>query len=132
MREAHAVRQLARRSLDLGGGRVDVSTIAAAFGVAGLALRGASEAAVELMTKAWAAEYGPRGVRVNAVRAGAVRTEGTSGMGEYLDVLAAQAPAGRPAEPEEIPEAIAYTASDAASFVQGVLLPVHGSRTAVC
>ncbi|MEU1301162.1 SDR family oxidoreductase [Streptomyces shenzhenensis] len=84
------------------------------------------------MIKAWAAEYGPRGVRVNAVRAGAVRTEGTAGMGEYLDVLAAQAPAGRPAEPEEIAGAIAYLAGDAVSFVQGVLLPVDGGRTAVC
>ncbi|MER5853948.1 SDR family oxidoreductase [Streptomyces sp. NPDC002012] len=55
------------------------------------------------------------------------RTEGTAGMGEDLGALAAQAPAGRPAEPEEI----AYLASDAASFVHGAVLPVDGGRTAV-
>ncbi|MFJ5840636.1 SDR family NAD(P)-dependent oxidoreductase [Streptomyces shenzhenensis] len=115
-----------------GGAIVNVSTTAAAFGAAGLALYGSSKAAVVLMTEAWAAEYGPRGVRGNAVRPGAVRTEGPAGMGEHLDVLAAQAPVCRPAEPEEIAEAIAYLAGDAASFVQGVPLPVDGGRTAVC
>ncbi|MDH6128691.1 SDR family NAD(P)-dependent oxidoreductase [Kitasatospora sp. GP82] len=185
LREAQSVRQLARRAVDLGGGRVDilvnnagiypfgptekaaesevdtvyalnvkapfhlvaelaptmaergggaivnVSTIVAAYGAAGMALYGSSKAAVELLTKAWAAEYGPRGVRVNAVRPGPARTEGTAGMGEDLGALAAQAPAGRPAEPEEIAEAIAYLASDAASFVHGAVLPVDGGRTAV-
>jgi NAD(P)-dependent dehydrogenase (short-subunit alcohol dehydrogenase family) len=52
-------------------------------------------------------------------------------MGDDLDALAAQAPAGRPAEAREIAEAIAYLASDAASFVQGAILPVDGGRTAV-
>ncbi|WP_344048953.1 glucose 1-dehydrogenase [Streptomyces thermoalcalitolerans] len=185
LREAPSVRQLARRAMDLGGGRVDllvnnagiyplgptekttenevdavyavnvkapfllvaelapamaergsgaivnVSTMVAAFGMAGTALYGSSKAAVELLTKAWAAEYGPRGVRVNAVRPGPTRTEGTAGMSEALDALAAQAPVGRPADPKEIAEAIAYLASDAASFVQGAVLPVDGGRTAV-
>ncbi|WP_406492209.1 SDR family oxidoreductase [Streptomyces sp. NBC_00846] len=70
-------------------------------------------------------------MRVNAVRSGPARTEGTQGMGEDLDALAARAPAGRPAEPAEIAEAIAYLASDAASFVHGAVLPVDGGRTAV-
>jgi NAD(P)-dependent dehydrogenase (short-subunit alcohol dehydrogenase family) len=52
-------------------------------------------------------------------------------MGEALDALAAQAPAGRPAAPQEIAEAIAYLAGDAASFVHGAVLPVDGGRTAV-
>ncbi|MFI1158060.1 SDR family NAD(P)-dependent oxidoreductase [Streptomyces sioyaensis] len=80
---------------------------------------------------AWADEYGPRGVRVNAVQPGPTRTEGTAGMGDGADALASQAPAGRPASPREIAAAIAYLASDAASFVQGVVLPVDGGRTAV-
>ncbi|MFD8074974.1 SDR family NAD(P)-dependent oxidoreductase [Streptomyces sp. NPDC059718] len=113
------------------GAIVNVSTMVADYGAAGMALYGSSKAALNLLTKSWAAEYGPRGVRVNAVEPGPTRTEGTSGMGEDLVALASQAPAGRPAAPEEIAEAIAYLASDAASFVHGVVLPVDGGRTAV-
>ncbi|MFG3026288.1 SDR family NAD(P)-dependent oxidoreductase [Streptomyces sp. NPDC048254] len=113
------------------GAIVNVSTIVAEYGLAGMALYGSSKAAVNLLTKAWAAEFGPRGVRVNAVEPGPTRTEGTAAMGDDLDALAAQAPAGRPAEAREIAEAIAYLASDTASFVQGAILPVDGGRTAV-
>ncbi|MFG1710484.1 SDR family oxidoreductase [Nonomuraea sp. M3C6] len=90
-----------------------------------------SKAALNLLTKAWAAEFGPRGVRVNAVEPGPTRTESTAGMSDDLDALAAQAPIGRPAAPEEIAQAMAYLASDAASYVQGAVLPVDGGRTAV-
>ncbi|WEB44510.1 SDR family oxidoreductase [Streptomyces yunnanensis] len=128
----HLVAALAPAMAERGGGAiVNLSTIAAETGMAGMALYGSSKAAVELLTKAWAAEYGPRGVRVNAVRPGPVRTEGTAGMGEDLDALAAHAPAGRPGTPQEIAEAIAYLAGDAASFVHGAVLSVDGGRTAV-
>ena len=50
-------------------------------------------------------------------------------MGDALQQLAAQAPAGRPAAPEEIAETIVYLATDRASFVQGAILPVDGGRT---
>jgi NAD(P)-dependent dehydrogenase (short-subunit alcohol dehydrogenase family) len=113
------------------GAIVNISTQVAAYGVPGMSLYGSSKAAVNLLTKAWAAEYGPRGVRVNAIGVGPTRTEGTAPMGDDLDGLAAQAPAGRPAAPEEIAAAVAYLASDAASFVHGVVLPVDGGRTAV-
>jgi NAD(P)-dependent dehydrogenase (short-subunit alcohol dehydrogenase family) len=113
------------------GAIVNISTQVAAYGAAGMSLYGSSKAAVNLLTKAWAAEFGPSGVRVNAIAAGPTRTEGTAPMGENLDALAAQAPLGRPATPEEIAAAVVYLASDAASFVQGVVLPVDGGRTAV-
>lgn len=113
------------------GAIVNTSTMVATNGMSGMSLYGSSKAAVNLLTKAWAAEYGPRGVRVNAVSPGPTRTEGTAGMGENLDGLASQAPAGRPAAPDEIANAIVYLASDAASFVHGVILPVDGGRTAV-
>ncbi|MEW1685501.1 SDR family oxidoreductase [Streptomyces sp. T12] len=113
------------------GSIVNVSTMVADFGMAGMALYGSSKAAVNLLTKSWAAEYGPQGVRVNAVGVGPTRTEGTAGMGDDLSALATQAPAGRPASPEEIASVIAFLASDAANFVHGAIVPVDGGRVAV-
>jgi NAD(P)-dependent dehydrogenase (short-subunit alcohol dehydrogenase family) len=113
------------------GSIVNVSTMVASFGQAGMALYGASRAALELLTKAWAAEYGPRGVRVNAVAPGPTRTRMTEAVPEEMvKQLAAQAPAGRVAEPEELAAAIVFLASDDASFVQGVTLAVDGGRVA--
>jgi NAD(P)-dependent dehydrogenase (short-subunit alcohol dehydrogenase family) len=113
------------------GAIVNVSTMVADYGAPGMSLYGSSKAAINLLTKAWAAEYGPHGVRVNAVSPGPTRTEGTAPMGDALQQLAAQAPAGRPAAPEEIAEAIVFLASDRASFIEGAILPVDGGRTAV-
>lgn len=112
------------------GAIVNVSTMVAQFGVDGMALYGSSKAALELLTKAWAAEFGPRGVRVNAISPGPTRTEGTAAMGDALDQLASLAPAGRPASPEEIASAILYLVSDGASFIHGEVLAVDGGRTA--
>jgi Enoyl-(Acyl carrier protein) reductase len=84
-----------------------------------------------LLTKVWAAEYGPSGVRVNAVSPGPTRTEGTDAMGVSLEQLAAQAPAGRPATADEIAEAIVFLATDRASFIHGAKLAVDGGRSAI-
>ena len=112
------------------GAIVNVLTMVAYFGVSGMALYGSSKAALTLLTKAWAAEFGPSGVRVNAVSPGPTRTEGTEQMGDLLNQLASLAPAGRPAAPEEIAAAISYLASDGASFVHGAILDVDGGRNA--
>jgi NAD(P)-dependent dehydrogenase (short-subunit alcohol dehydrogenase family) len=96
-----------------------------------MSLYGSSKAAINLLTKAWTAEYGRSGVRINAVSPGATRTEGTDSMGEGLDRLAAEAPAGRPAAADEIAEAIVFLATDRASFIQGAKLAVDGGRTAI-
>jgi NAD(P)-dependent dehydrogenase (short-subunit alcohol dehydrogenase family) len=113
------------------GAIVNVSTMVADYGVVGMSLYGSSKAAINLLTKAWTAEYGPKGVRVNAVSPGPTRTEGTAALDDALQQIAAQAPAGRPAKPEEIAEAIVFLATDRASFVEGAVLPVDGGRTAV-
>jgi NAD(P)-dependent dehydrogenase (short-subunit alcohol dehydrogenase family) len=112
------------------GSIINVLTMVAHFGVSGMALYGSSKAALTLLTKAWAAEFGPAGVRVNAVSPGPTRTEGTKPMGDQLDQLASLAPAGRPAAPEEIASAITYLAGDEASFVHGAILDVDGGRRA--
>ena len=113
------------------GAIVNVSTMVADYGVSGMSLYGSSKAAINLLTKSWAAEFGPSGVRVNAVSPGPTRTEGTDAMGEGLEQLAAQAPAGRPATADEIAEAIVFLATDRSSFVYGAKLPVDGGRTAI-
>src|SRR6201988_4005068 len=110
---------------------VNVSTMAAEYGSPGMSLYGSSKAAINLLTKTWTAEYGPSGVRVNTVNPGPTRTEGTDAMGEGLQQLAAQGPAGRPATADEIAEAIVFLATDRASFIYGAKLNVDGGRTAV-
>jgi NAD(P)-dependent dehydrogenase (short-subunit alcohol dehydrogenase family) len=113
------------------GAIVNLSTMAADYGAPGMSLYGSSKAAINLLTKTWAAEYGPSGVRVNAVSPGPTRTEGTEAMGEGVEQLAAQAPAGRPATADEIAEAIVFLATDRASFIYGAKLAVDGGRTAI-
>ncbi|HEX4239756.1 MAG TPA: SDR family oxidoreductase [Xanthobacteraceae bacterium] len=113
------------------GAIVNLSTMVADFGMAGMSVYGSSKAAINLLTKTWAAEYGPSGVRVNAVSPGPTRTEGTDSLGEGLEQLAAQAPVGRPATADEIAEAIVFLATDRASFIQGAKLAVDGGRTAI-
>jgi NAD(P)-dependent dehydrogenase (short-subunit alcohol dehydrogenase family) len=113
------------------GAIVNLSTMVADYGMSGTSVYGSSKAAINLLTKVWAAEYGPSGVRVNAVSPGPTRTEGTESLGEGLQQLAAQAPAGRPAKAEEIAEAIVFLATDRASFIHGAKLAVDGGRTAV-
>jgi NAD(P)-dependent dehydrogenase (short-subunit alcohol dehydrogenase family) len=113
------------------GAIVNVSTMVADYGMPAMSLYSSCKAALNQLTKAWTAEYGPKGVRVNTVSPGPTRTEGTEVMGEGLEQLAAQAPAGRTASAEEVAEAIVFLATDRASFIQGAKLAVDGGRTAI-
>ncbi|WP_205780202.1 SDR family NAD(P)-dependent oxidoreductase [Micromonospora ureilytica] len=114
-----------------GGAIVNVSTLAAEVALPGLSVYGASKAALDLLTKSWAAEFGPAGVRVNSVRPGPTRTPGSAALGDTLGQLAAQAPLGFVADPEDIAAVIAFLVSDEARFVTGVILDADGGRTAV-
>jgi NAD(P)-dependent dehydrogenase (short-subunit alcohol dehydrogenase family) len=120
-----------RMAANGGGAIVNVSTMVASFGLPGMALYGSTKAALELLTKMWASEYGAQGVRVNAVAPGPTRTPGTEPMGSGLDQLAATVPLGRPATPEEIAAAVLFLGSDEASYVTGAVVAVDGGRTAV-
>ena len=113
------------------GAIVNVSTMVASFGMAGAAAYGSSKAAVELLTKAWAAEYGPSGGRVNAGAPGPTRTPGTDAMGEGFEAFVATVPLGRAAAPAEIANTIVYLASEEAAFINGAVVPVDGGRVAV-
>ena len=128
----YLVAELAPLMAERGSGAiVNLSTMVASYGQAGMSLYGSTKAALQLLTKSWAAEFGPHGVRVNAVSPGPTHTEGTAEMGEALGQLAASAPANRVGTPEEIAAGVLFLASDAASLVHGVVLPVDGGRLAV-
>src|SRR5579863_1156194 len=124
---AIAPRMAARAS----GTIINVTTMVAEFGMAGLSAYGASKAATALLTKAWAAEYGPHGVRVNAVSPGPTLTPGTKAMGDGFAAIVSTIPLGRAARPEEIAEVILFLASDRASYLNGAVVPVDGGRVAV-
>jgi NAD(P)-dependent dehydrogenase (short-subunit alcohol dehydrogenase family) len=112
------------------GAVVTVSSMAGRVGLPGGAAYGGTKGALEAMTRAWAAEFGSSGVRVNAVAPGPVFT-GTSTPREFLEGLGAATALGRVAEPAEIAEAIRFLASPRASYVTGAVLAVDGGRTAV-
>lgn len=115
------------------GAIVNVSTMVSMFGAPGAAVYASSKAALNLLTKSWAAEYGPKGVRINAVAPGPTVTEGTTAQygAEGLAALAAKAPARRPADPSEIARTIGFLVGDEASFIHGAVLAADGGRTAI-
>lgn len=123
---------LAPQMADRGGGAIiNVSTMVASFGQPGMSAYGASRAAIELLTKAWAAEYGPGGVRVNAVAPGPTRTPAMEPVMAMAEELVKTIPLGRVAETHELSDVITFLATDAAGYVNGAIVHVDGGRTAV-
>jgi NAD(P)-dependent dehydrogenase (short-subunit alcohol dehydrogenase family) len=110
---------------------VNVSTVAASTPTADAGVYGASKAALDLLTKVWADEFGAAGIRVNAIAPGPIATEGTAELGDLLEGLGRTRALQRISEPEEIARAVAFLASPAASFINGVVLPVDGGAVAI-
>src|SRR4051794_19167023 len=114
-----------------GGSFINVSTMVAGFGQPGLAAYGASRAAIELLTKAWAAEYGPQNVRVNAVAPGPTLTPTLEPRLAMAQEFAKQIPLGRVAEVRELSDVITFLAAPAAGYINGAIIPVDGGRRAI-
>lgn len=79
-----------------------------------------------MLTRSWAAKYGPRGVRVNTVAPGATLTPGNGRAREELDAMTATTPAGVVVRPDDIARGVLYLASDDAAMVHGTTLHVDG------
>ena len=114
------------------GSIVNITTLAAFKGIPGASGYSASKAALESLTRTWAAEFGARGVRVNSVAPGPTRTEGVAvEWGETNEELGRTLPLGRTAHASEIAEAVLFLASPRSSFVTGSTLHVDGGGAAV-
>ncbi len=121
-----------------GGAIVNVSSHQAQRAVRGALPYATAKAAIEGLTRALAVDYGPRGIRVNAVALGSIATQ------RYRSFLASQKPAaaarieeqmralhplGRVGRPEEAAAAVSYLLSAEASFINGAIIPVDGGRS---
>ncbi len=108
---------------------INLASMAGQIGLDGGAAYGATKAALCSMTRSWAAEFSPRGVRVNAVAAGPVFS--TPEKAPFIEQLGQTTLLGRGAQVEEIAEVIAFLASEKASYLTGATLAADGGRTAV-
>ncbi|MBL7487489.1 SDR family oxidoreductase [Frankia sp. AgB1.9] len=115
------------------GSIINVSTMAARVGMPGLSAYSATKAALESLTRTWAAEFSPAGVRVNTVAPGPTRTDMVlTNMGEEgANQVAKTTLLGRLASPREIAEVILFVATNRASFITGATIPVDAGRTAI-
>jgi len=124
---------LARRS----GSIVNVSSTAASVALpGGVSLYGAAKAALDSLTRYWAAEFAESNVRVNSVAVGPTSTDNItktfSAMGPgVLEAMAASIPLGRWAEPSEIAQVLLFLASERSSFATGGVFPADGGKVAV-
>ncbi|MFJ9033794.1 SDR family NAD(P)-dependent oxidoreductase [Streptomyces sp. NPDC102274] len=108
---------------------INLGSMVGQIGLAGSAAYSATKAALAALTRSWAAEYSPRGVRVNTVAPGPAYTGGASR--ERLTTLGKTTLLSRAAEAEEIGDVIAFLASPAADYITGAVIPVDGGRSAV-
>jgi len=119
-----------------GGSIVCLSSISGMAGQRGQSTYGPAKFAASGLTMHLAVEWAEHGIRVNAVAPGTINTERVQalplepGGSEYVAEMERMHPMGRLGEPEEVAQAIAFLASDQASFITGAILPVDGGYLA--
>ncbi len=116
------------RMVDHGGGAiVNIGSITGLRGSSGSAVYSANKAAIHSFTQSWADEYGPHGVRVNAVAPpGPIGTERQVEFADHIAPTLSRLPSRRVSTPEEIAAAVVFLVSDDAANIHGTILSVDG------
>ncbi|HKM68086.1 MAG TPA: 3-oxoacyl-[acyl-carrier-protein] reductase [Candidatus Acidoferrum sp.] len=127
----HCTKAVAPHMVEKGRGRIiNASSIVGLYGNFGQTNYSASKAGVIAMTKTWARELGPKGIRVNAVAPGFIATDMVKKMPEkVLQTMAEKTPLRRMGEPRDVANAYLFLASEEAEFINGVVLSVDGGLT---
>jgi NAD(P)-dependent dehydrogenase (short-subunit alcohol dehydrogenase family) len=103
--------------------------MAGQIGLAGGAAYSATKAALASLTRSWAAEFSPQGVRVNTIAAGPAYTDGA--VPDRTTALGGTTLLARAAQPEEIADVVAFLASPKAGYITGAVIAADGGRTAI-
>lgn len=111
------------------GSIVNVSSMVGQVGLPSAALYSAAKGALNALTRAWAAEFSPSGVRVNAIAPGPVYTDGA--LPERTTALGMTTLLNRAASAQEIAEVVSFLASSRASYITGAIIAADGGRTAI-
>lgn len=127
-------REIATGMLQQGSGSVImISSMASRYGIPKVIAYSAAKSAIEGMTRAMATELSPGGVRINCIAPGFIRTEmsdkALNNDPQRKQKVLGRTPAQRLGEPEEVANAAVFLASDAASYITGVVLPVDGGNS---
>ena len=120
--------EMARRG---SGAIVNIGSITGLRGANGSAVYSANKAAIHSLTTSWADEYGPSGVRVNAVAPGPIATERQQEYADHLEPVLSRLPSRRMSTPEEVAASVVFLASDDAANVHGAILSVDGGWAAI-
>jgi len=108
---------------------INVSSMVGQVGLPGAAVYSAAKGALNALTRAWAAEFSPSGVRVNAIAPGPVYTDGA--LPERTTALGATTLLNRAASADEIAGVVSFLASPRASYITGAIIAADGGRTAI-
>ena len=121
--------QYAAAHMQEGGRIINISSISAKGGNGG-GVYGATKAAVNALTKSFAAELGPKGITVNAIAPGVIETDlyFEAGLDQLKDAIIASTPLGRTGQPSDIAGVAAFLASDDASWMTGEVVQNSGGR----
>ena len=114
-----------------GGAIINLGSWLARLGIPVATAYNATKGAIETLTRDWAAEFGPSGVRVNAIAPGVIQNPTFGGAPEGADFAMKGTPVGTSGPPEAIAHAAVYLASDEAAFVHGSVIDVDGGRGSV-
>ena len=127
-------REVVKTMLPRGKGHIiNISSMAAQYGIPKVIAYTASKSAVEGMTKAMAVELSPKGILVNCIAPGFIATDMSSkalnGDAERKQKVFSRTPMGRLGEPSDIGDAALFLASDQAKYITGVVLPIDGGNS---